>query len=239
MDPERDQTNVRDSYDRVAADYARRVGDELTHKPFDRQLLDLFAARVRGLGPIADLGCGPGMVARYLHAQGLPSFGIDFSPAMVASARELDREIEFKVGDLTQLEAADASWAGIVSFYSLIHLPRSAVKPALREFYRVLQPGGLLALAFHVGSEVRHASDWWGHPVDLDFVFFETSEMLSYVWSAGFDSELDVEREPYAEVEVQTRRGYIVARKPVQVELGTAPESRSAPETQSEPPNAC
>jgi hypothetical protein len=65
---ERDETpmmdqefnDVGDSYDRVAAEYALRIFGELEHKPLNRQLLDRFAERVQGLGPVCDLGCGPG-----------------------------------------------------------------------------------------------------------------------------------------------------------------------------------
>jgi ubiquinone/menaquinone biosynthesis C-methylase UbiE len=203
------------SYDRVAEEYARRIHTELEHKPFDRELLDGFAARVKGRGPVADMGCGPGMVAAYLAAQGVTSaYGLDISPKMVAHATELYPGLEFRVGDFSALDAPDGSVAGITAFYSLIHKPRSEVQAVLREFQRVLVPGGLLLIAYHVGKEVRHASEWWGTAVDIDFVFFETPEMLTYVWNAGFDSELDVEREPYPEIELQTRRGYILARKP-------------------------
>ncbi|HKP58401.1 MAG TPA: class I SAM-dependent methyltransferase [Polyangiales bacterium] len=196
-------------------EYARRVHTELAHKPFDRELLDGFAARVKGRGRVADLGCGPGMVAAYLAAQGLDSvFGLDLSPKMIAEATSLYPGIEFQTGDFRKLKAPDDSLAGITAFYSLIHVPREEVQAALREFQRALAPGGLLLLAYHVGTEVRHASEWWGAEVDIDFVFFETSEMLTYVWNAGFDSELDVEREPYPDVELQTRRGYVLARKP-------------------------
>jgi ubiquinone/menaquinone biosynthesis C-methylase UbiE len=203
------------SYDRVAEEYARRVHTELTHKPFDRELLDGFATRVKGHGAVADLGCGPGMVAAYLAAQGVDTvFGLDLSPNMIAHATSLYPGLDFRVGDFSKLDAPDNSCAGITAFYSLIHLPRGEVQGVLREFHRVLAPGGLLLLAFHVGKEVRHASEWWGTAVDIDFVFFETGEMLTYVWNAGFDSELDVEREPYPDIELQTRRAYILARKP-------------------------
>jgi SAM-dependent methyltransferase len=208
-------TEVSASYDRVADEYARRIHAELEHKPFDRELLDGFAARVKDRGPVADVGCGPGMVAAYLAAQGVTSvFGVDISPKMIAHATELYPGLEFRVGDFTSLDAPDDSWAGITAFYSLIHKPRTEVQAVLREFHRVLMPGGLLLIAYHVGKEVRHAQEWWGTAVDIDFVFFETGEMLTYVWNAGFDSELDVEREPYPDVELQTRRGYILARKP-------------------------
>lgn len=208
-------SEVRASYDQVATEYARRIHGELEHKPFDRELLDGFAARVSGKGTVGDLGCGPGMVAAYLAARGVnPVFGLDLSPKMIAEAAALYPGIDFQVGDFRKLTAADGTLAGIVAFYVLIHVGRDEVQAVLREFHRALAPGGLLLLAYHLGSEVRHASEWWGNAVDIDFVFFETSEMLTYVWNAGFDSELDVEREPYPDVELQTRRGYVLARKP-------------------------
>ena len=208
-------SEVRTTYDQVADEYARRIHTELAHKPFDRELLDAFAARVKDQGPVADLGCGPGMVAAYLAAQGVsPVFGVDISPRMIARATELYPGLEFRVGDFSKLEIADDSLAGITAFYSLIHTPRAEVQSVLREFQRVLAPGGLLLLAFHVGDEVRRALEWWGSEVAVDFVFFETPEMLTYVWNAGFDSERDVERDPYPDVELQTRRGYILARNP-------------------------
>ena len=52
--------DLRSGYDRVAADYAEQLYDELRHKPLDRELLDQLAARAGGLGLICDLGCGPG-----------------------------------------------------------------------------------------------------------------------------------------------------------------------------------
>jgi trans-aconitate methyltransferase len=60
-------TDVRTSYDRVADEYVARIYGELQHKPFDREMLDRFAARVKPHGLICDLGCGPGHVARYLY----------------------------------------------------------------------------------------------------------------------------------------------------------------------------
>src|SRR3954453_1470640 len=75
--------DVGDTYDRVAAEYALRRFGELEHKSLDRQLLDRFAARVRGLGPVRDLGCGPGHIARYLHERGAQVMGLDLSAEMM------------------------------------------------------------------------------------------------------------------------------------------------------------
>lgn len=208
------QRTIRTSYDTIAEDYASRIDGELAHKPFDCELLNSFAEQTTDTGLVADVGCGPGMVTQYLADRGVTVVGLDLSTRMLEQAKRLHPALQFRTQDLTRLEVMDNEWAGIVALYSLIHLPREEVENVLRDFFRVLQPGGLLLLGFHVGTETRHASDWWGQPVDLDFVFFEMAEMLTHVWGAGFDSELHVEREPYPEIELQTKRGYIVARKP-------------------------
>lgn len=58
------------------------------------------------------------------------------------------------------------------------------------------------------------ADDMWGTPVSIDFVFYERAEMEGCLQEAGFVVEESIEREPYApEVEAQTRRGYVLARK--------------------------
>lgn len=206
--------DVRASYDRVAGEYARRIAGELANKPLDRALLDAFADCVRGAGPVADLGCGPGHVARYLADRGADVVGLDLSPEMVAQARTLHPGIRFVVGDLAALEAADGAWAGAVAYYSLIHLPRGAVAAALREIARALRPGASLLVAFHVGDETRHMDEWWGHPVNIDFVFFGTDEMTAWLREAGFTVGEVTEREPYPNVEAQTRRAYVLATKP-------------------------
>ena len=49
MNP-RQRNDCQASYDLVAGEYVRRIFDELQHKPLDRQLLDRFAASLRGVG---------------------------------------------------------------------------------------------------------------------------------------------------------------------------------------------
>jgi SAM-dependent methyltransferase len=177
-------------------------------------LLDRFAAAVRDIGPACDMGCGPGHVTRYLHEQGVQVCGVDLSPAMVESARGLTPGVEFRQGDMLALEAADESWAGITAFYSIIHIPRSDMGQALDELRRVLRPGGLLLLAFHVGEDDIHLDEWWGQRVSVDFFFFRSEEMAGYLADAGFEIEEIIERDPYPDVEHQSRRGYIFARRP-------------------------
>lgn len=206
--------NLQSSYDRVADEYVRRIYDELQYKPLDCQLLDRLVESVQPLGPICDMGCGPGHVARYLRERGANVCGVDLSPGMIEQARRLNPGIDFTQGNMLALAVADEAWGGIAAFYSIIHVPRGEVASALRELKRVLRPGGLLLLAFHVGEEVVHLDEWWGQRVSVDFVFFTPKEIEAYLQSAGFEIEETIERDPYPDVEHQSRRAYIFARKP-------------------------
>jgi len=198
----------------VAAEYAERYKDEMDDKPFDRDCLDRLAREVGDQGPICDLGCGPGQIARYLYRQGVETLGVDLSPKMVAEAQRLNPEIHFHQGDMSSLPDADNSWGGIAAFYCIIHIPREQVVDALREMKRVLKPGGMLLITFHIGEEIKHIDEWWEKPVNLDFAFYLPDQMESWLKEAGFDLVETLVREPDPEVEVATRRAHLFSRKP-------------------------
>ena len=201
------------SYDRVAQQYAAEYFDELGHKPFDRALLDEFAAELRGRGPVCELGCGPGQVARYLHERGVEVRGIDLSPEMVNCARRLNPDITFAQGDMLALDAADAAFAGLVSFYAVLHLRRADVGRALKEMWRVLRPGAPLLCSFHGGEGELRRAEWYGEPVSVFVTLFTGAEMSGYLTAAGFAVEQIVTRDPYP-FEYPTPRLYARARKP-------------------------
>jgi SAM-dependent methyltransferase len=207
--------NLRDSYDRVAKDYAEHFRDEMKAKPFDRKMLDWLIEKAGGRGVICDMGCGPGQIAGYLHSRGAQVCGIDLSSAMIDEARSLNPGIKFEQGDMLALSnVADNSYAAIAAFYSIIHVPRTKVAQALGELKRVLCPKGVLLLAFHIGQEIIHRDEFLGKEVSMDFIFFETEEMKAYLKRAGFKLEEVIERDPYADVEYPSRRAYIFAQKP-------------------------
>jgi ubiquinone/menaquinone biosynthesis C-methylase UbiE len=212
IDPTR---SVQESYDRLAEEYARHIADELRHKPLDRQLLDRFVRETRGKGEVCDLGCGPGHVARHLSDAGATVFGLDLSPGMLEQARKLSPDIPFRQGNMLALDIADATLAGIAAFYAIVNIPKESLPAVFREMARVLQPCGLLLVAFHLGDEVLHEDELWGQQISMDFLLFPVQEIRSYIEAAGLSVEEVIEREPYApEIEYQSRRAYIFARKP-------------------------
>jgi SAM-dependent methyltransferase len=136
--------NTQTGYDTVASEYADKFKDEMDDKPADRSYLDRLAKEVGALGPICDMGCGPGQIARYLHRQGVQTLGVDLSPKMVEEAGRLNPEIHFHQGNMLALPDAENSWGGIAAFYSIIHIPHEQIVDALLELKRVLRPGGVL-----------------------------------------------------------------------------------------------
>lgn len=138
---------IADAYGGVAALYADHVRGVLDGQPLDRAVLAVFAEVVGG-GSVADLGCGPGYLTAHLHDLGLDVFGMDLSPAMIDLAREAYPGLSFEVGSMDALESADGELSGVVSWYSAIHAPPREVSAYLREFRRVLAPGGHLLLGF-------------------------------------------------------------------------------------------
>jgi SAM-dependent methyltransferase len=204
--------NIRESYDSAAEAYAEHLASELTHKPLDRHLLNRFAEDTRGRGMVADIGCGPGHVARYLHDQGVTIFGIDLSPAMVRCAARLNPGLDFRVGDLRNLELHAASLAGIVAFYSIVHFEPGELPAIMREMRRVLAAGGLALVSFHVGNEIVHVDELFGAPVDLDFRFHASADVVAILRGAAFAVIEHVEREPYEGAEYPSRRCYLLAK---------------------------
>jgi ubiquinone/menaquinone biosynthesis C-methylase UbiE len=204
---------IREDYDRLAEQYTQHLFDELRHKPLDRELLDRLARETNGR-QVCDMGCGPGQVARYLKDAGSDVFGLDLSPGMVAQAQRLNPGISFRQGNMLALDLPGASLVAIAAFYAIVNIPKQSLPAVFQEMHRVLQPNGLLLLAFHIGNEVIRPPELWGVRIAMDFFLFQPAEIQAGLKAAGFVVDDVIEREPYPEVEYPSRRAYIFARRP-------------------------
>lgn len=211
-------TTTRDAYDAVAADYARLVGTELTDAtegPVDRALLSAFAELVTssGLGPVCDVGCGPGRIAAHLSSLGLSVMGVDLSPRMIDVARAAHPSLRFDVGSLTALDQPDGALGGVVAWYSIIHTPPAHLPRVFAELTRVIAPGGHLLLAFQVGdSEHVHREEVYGRPVPLDNYRHSIEHVAALLEEAGLAVDARAVREPLLGFE-RTQQGYLLAHR--------------------------
>ncbi len=110
------------------------------------------------------------------------------------------------------LPYADASVAGIVAFYAIVHVPTAELIAPFREFHRVLRPDGLAAIAFHAGAETVHVDELFGCATSLDFVFHPPDAVVAALVEAGFTLEARLDRRPYRS-EHPTERTYLLARR--------------------------
>ena len=195
--------NTRTSYDADADGYAEKVQGLLATSPYLRASLALFAELVSdaGGGAVADIGCGPGYVTRYLRDLGVDAFGIDLSPAMVALARRDHPDIRFEVGTMTKLDLPDGSLTGVLAFWSVIHVPDPSVPGVFAEFRRVMRPAGPLLVGFHVGHGMLHTTEGYsGRSINVDSYRRPPAKVAHWLRENGFTIEAQLVMRPDEEV---------------------------------------
>jgi SAM-dependent methyltransferase len=177
---------VRASYDRVAATYVDLGVGDLAEQPWLRAGLAAFADAVRGLGPVLDVGCGPGTVTAHLAGLGLDVSGVDLSAEMVGHARQRYPDLRFEIASATALDLAPASLGGVLGWWSLFHLPREVLPDVLRVFATALVAGGLALVGMHVGdSDVIRTGAYGGVPVSWTTHLWLPEQLADLLASAG------------------------------------------------------
>jgi SAM-dependent methyltransferase len=179
---------VRGSYDRVADTYAAHDYGRLGPHPWLRAALGAFAEEVRGLGPVLDVGCGPGTVTAHLAGLGVDVAGVDLSPRMVGHARARYPELRFEVASATELDLAPGSYGGLLGWWSLFNLPRDVLAAVLRAFAVALVPGGQVLVGTHVGDgDVVRTEAYGGVPVDWTTHLWQPEALAALLAGAGLE----------------------------------------------------
>jgi ubiquinone/menaquinone biosynthesis C-methylase UbiE len=120
---------------------------------------------------------------------------------MIAIARRDYPDVEFRVGTMTDLDLADNSVAGIIAFWSVIHVPDQAVPSVFEQFRRVLRPGAPLLVGFHVGDDTKHTAEGYtGRPINLDSHRRHPSRVAGWLRDAAFTVEAELVMRPEEEV---------------------------------------
>ncbi|WP_083396507.1 class I SAM-dependent methyltransferase [Frigoribacterium sp. MCBA15_019] len=136
-----------------AREYVDHLGSMSSVHPADEHLVTSWAVAVAG--PVLDAGCGPGHWSGHLAARGVDVRGLDQVPAFVEHARRAQPGVSFDLGGVDALPYEPDAFSGVLAWYSLIHHDPSSIRRPLREFARVLRPGGGLLVGFFTGSTVE------------------------------------------------------------------------------------
>lgn len=184
-----DFQSVRDAYSSLSGQYIALVEDDRQAPEQDRSLIRRHLSSVPGA--VFDLGCGPGHWTAYLHSLGVDVTGIDVVPDFIEHALATYPGPHFRLGSMTDVDTPEHSVAGILSWYSTIHLPPAELDRMLAWFHRLLASSGVLVVGFFDSDD--------------DVAAFDHAVITAYRWpidvfaqhlaDAGFTEEERLQRQ--------------------------------------------
>jgi 2-polyprenyl-3-methyl-5-hydroxy-6-metoxy-1,4-benzoquinol methylase len=181
---------VRQGYDKVSYAYRNERGDD-EFSDYASWLAELTAL-VPSAAAILDLGCGCGVPVAQSLARDYAVTGVDISPVQIERARRTVPHATFVCADMSEVDFPARSFAAIVSFYAIIHLPLSEQPGLLARIHQWLEPHGYAMLI--VGSEswtgveedwlgVAGATMYWSHADSRTYQSWLTQLGFSIQWT--------------------------------------------------------
>jgi ubiquinone/menaquinone biosynthesis C-methylase UbiE len=142
-------------------------------------------------GAVLDVGCGPGHLTAHLRSLEVDATGLDLVPEFIDHARVTHPDGRYELGSMHQLPVPDRSVAGILAWYSLIHLPPDDLDGVLAELRRAMAPAGTLVVGLFDGDEI---------------VAFEHKVVTAYYWPVDAFAER-LRQAGFTEIERRRRPG--------------------------------
>lgn len=153
---------VERGYDTIAQAYAD--WGESTGSPREAFLQELLTRLPAG-APVLELGCGAGIDLERL-AERFDVTGVDLSREQLRRAEQRVPQARLVHGDATTLELEPGSFAGVVSFFVLGHVPRERHATLYRLVAEWLSPGGVFVANMAIGNEAASVDEnWLGAPM--------------------------------------------------------------------------
>ena len=172
--------DVVESYDAQKFGPETILGTLVQENDPDRQVIEPWAAAVDGV--ILDVGSGTGRWTGRLSALGHQVEGMEPARRLLRLSQEAHPSVAFHHGSIADLADSPRQWAGILAWYSLIHLGPQQLPDTLDNLGAVLRKNGSLLMSFFAGSELRQVP----HPVAPAWSW-PLSEMNLVLERAGFE----------------------------------------------------
>lgn len=197
----KDKDTVRKGYDKIAQRYM-----EVRKQFINNRYLENLNSRLKRGSIILDLGCGAGKpIDRFFVNRGHKIIGIDISTKQVKLAKRNVPEAKYLVKDISDLRRGDYQVDAVVSFYTILHIPRETHQELFYIISSFLPEGGLILVTM-ASSEWEGIEDFYG--VEMYWSHYGPEKNREIIERAGFEVILD---------EIDTRGGekhqVILARK--------------------------
>lgn len=150
---------VRESYNRISRVYR---GDSVSRDKGYFRWLEILTPLLQSGDPILDLGCGCGIPVAQELAQTFRVNGVDISEVQISRAKSLVPDATFLCADLTTVNFPSHTYAAIVSFFAIIHIPLQEQQPIFESIFRWLKPGGYLMVTVGHKAWTGYEEDWYG-----------------------------------------------------------------------------
>jgi ubiquinone/menaquinone biosynthesis C-methylase UbiE len=189
------QEKIRNHYNAVADTYDHHY-DHHRGRNYHTHLSNHLIRALPEKGDLLDIGCGTGLfIEKYIGHGGTTAVGIDISQKMVERGRKRCPGCEFIVGNGEKIPFRDCSFDGISSVLAFSYVKQP--EEMLSETFRVLRPGGTIALCtlgkklltrsipalYQIGEKIKVK-----HVVMKDFgeYYYNEEEMQALFSQAGY-----------------------------------------------------
>lgn len=181
--------DLKSTYNKIASDWHQDHKNDAKWAKILDQLVGLLPQDAE----ILDLGCGPGLEAKYLTNKGFKVLGIDFSEKMIKIARQNVPGVNFKVLDIRDVKTLDKTFDAIIAQAVLLHFTKKEIPKILSDIKSKLKPNGFLMVGLKnvnkdgVGKkeEIITENDY-GYDYQRFFSFFKMPEIKKHLTDSGF-----------------------------------------------------
>jgi len=172
---------VRESYNHISHAYR---SDSVSRDKGYFRWLEILTPLLQQNDPVLDLGCGCGIPVAQELARTFHVTGVDISEVQITRAKTLVPDGTFLCEDITSVNFPAHSFAAIVSFFAIIHIPLQEQRPIFENIFRWLKPGGYFMVTVGRKAWTGYDEDWYGARMYWSFADEET--YLNWLQDIGF-----------------------------------------------------
>ncbi len=185
------------TYNKIAKIYAKYTEDKLMQFQLSR-----FESLLKGK-KILDAGSGSGRDVEYFLEDGFDVVGIDISQGQIKEAKKRVPKGKFLKQDFRETKFEDNFLDGIWCMEGFVHLPKTEIKKALKEFKRILKEDGIIYLSLKKGKGTKIIKQEIYSNEPLPYYFYNQEEIKSLANDLDFKIISSEENDVWVELFLQ------------------------------------